>query len=653
MEDTGLDNWNVRAGDIPDTYAPTDQQSPSIAPDTTTTNPINTTPGPQTTESHNLASTTDLPTSPTQPPTTTSSQNGITDLGWHAPASSPHPPLLPDSLPNPQLWSLIRRFDKQVCHVKSLPTPPPSGLDLEIAEGETFTPVKFKTHLERLYMSLVVGAFTAWKHAVRLRSWQETKRTGAFCAVYAAAWAADVLGVVAVLWAMGLVMVPGWRAMCFPPAPPSMIRADGKGVKTPMAGVLASEGSVTGAPEKREGEAVEQEAHSFVNSVITLAVGLAGDQNPKDISETKYKTGGLRAVEQDKTKKPVTDMVFSEAEEVMHMMAQMIDVYERFANALNPTPPFPVLRPRLILASCLTPLLFTFLFFSSHMIVKSLGLLIGFAIFGDPLIAKGTDFLNRNYPGWKQYLSLRNTILKGVPTDSQLTLTLLRIGERNNTPIPPPPSTDEPPKFEGNADAAHNLDQTLGIDQSDINAAVAPDPTKKAEAEANPQSQIPKTKHRILNAVKGVFHGGVSTGLGADHLLARTGVSEGAKYREGVVRTGSSPESGPTRFPARWQGKKGYAVVDGGVVGWVSGDVDKGKEVEWELRIGGVNELQKIGGLGWKTKIAVAWATDAEINDGIILRDGEGKEYHLTAIPERDALFNRLVAIGEQIWEAW
>jgi len=49
----------------------------------------------------------------------------------------------------------------------------------------------------------------------------------------------------------------------------------------------------------------------------------------------------------------------------------------------------------------------------------------------------------------------------------------------------------------------------------------------------------------------------------------------------------------------------------------------------------------------------VAWATDAEINDGIILRDEQGNEYHLTAIPERDALFNRLVAIGEQIWEAW
>lgn len=130
-----------------------------------------------------------------------------------------------------------------------------------------------------------------------------------------------------------------------------------------------------------------------------------------------------------------------------------------------------------------------------------------------------------------------------------------------------------------------------GIDQSHINAAIAPDPAKKAEAESNPQSQIPKTKHRILSAVKGIFHGGVSTGLGADHLAARVGVSEGAKFREGVVRTGPSPESGPTRFPARFQGKEGYAVVTGPVVGWARGNVNEEEESEmdWTLRIGEVH----------------------------------------------------------------
>jgi len=319
MEDPGMDNFNLPPqvpngmdGNPPTTDPQQTPASQHPANDVTT----------QTT-SHHLASTTDItPTdiSSSFPP---DRNPELTDLGWHQPPGALPSPLLPHSLSNSQLWALIRRFDKQVCHVKTLPAPPPSGLDLEIAPHETFTPVKFKTHLERLYMTLVVGAFTAWKHVVRLRSWREGRRTGAFMAVYVAAWMMDWLGVVVVLWAMGLVLVPEWRRVCFPPAPPSLIRGDGKGVKKPMAGVLASEGSVTGAPEKQEGEAVEQEAHSFVNSVITLAVGLAGDRNPQDISDTKYQTGALRAVEQDKTKKPVTDMVFGEAEEVMHMIAQV------------------------------------------------------------------------------------------------------------------------------------------------------------------------------------------------------------------------------------------------------------------------------------------------------------------------------------------
>lgn len=60
-----------------------------------------------------------------------------------------------------------------------------------------------------------------------------------------------------------------------------------------------------------------------------------------------------------------------------------------------------------------------------------------------------------------------------------------------------------------------------------------------------------------------------------------------------------------------------------------------------------------MGGLGWKSKIFVGWATDREIADGLIVTDTMGKEHHLTAIISRDELFNRLVAIGSQMWEAW
>lgn len=53
------------------------------------------------------------------------------------------------------------------------------------------------------------------------------------------------------------------------------------------------------------------------------------------------------------------------------------------------------------------------------------------------------------------------------------------------------------------------------------------------------------------------------------------------------------------------------------------------------------------------TKIAVAWATNDEVTDGILIRTTTGEQFHLTAIASRDELFNRLVAIGTQAWEEW
>ena len=40
-------------------------------------------------------------------------------------------------------------------HVKEIPTPPPGGLDLNIAEDEEFSPDKLRSNIERLYMTIV------------------------------------------------------------------------------------------------------------------------------------------------------------------------------------------------------------------------------------------------------------------------------------------------------------------------------------------------------------------------------------------------------------------------------------------------------------------------------------------------------------------
>jgi hypothetical protein len=40
-------------------------------------------------------------------------------------------------------------------HVKEIPTAPPGGLDMNIADEEEFSPDKLRANLERVYMTIV------------------------------------------------------------------------------------------------------------------------------------------------------------------------------------------------------------------------------------------------------------------------------------------------------------------------------------------------------------------------------------------------------------------------------------------------------------------------------------------------------------------
>lgn len=272
----------------------------------------------------------------------------VKNLGWNTddPAKVANP--LVGGLKNDDLWVLVRRFDQQVFHVKSIPEAPLDGLDLNIADQEEFSPDKLRSHVERLYMTVFVGAYTFWKHIVRLRSWREMRRTSAFLAVYASAWALDLLVPTFLSFLAVLVAYPPSRVYCFPPAPPSLIDSSTGGVRKPASGVLASADSITGAPEKRPGEAVEQEAHSFVSSVSSLFVSAAAGKHPQgdppsdsdssaavasapdpadiseDVANAKDKTGGQDpSTKHDKTRKPVSQAIWVQARPVMHMIADV------------------------------------------------------------------------------------------------------------------------------------------------------------------------------------------------------------------------------------------------------------------------------------------------------------------------------------------
>jgi hypothetical protein len=78
----------------------------------------------------------------------------VVNLGWNEPAQAVESPLV-GGLSNEDLWVLVRRFNKQMYHVKEIPHPPPGGLDLNIADEEEFSPDKLRSNIERLYMTIV------------------------------------------------------------------------------------------------------------------------------------------------------------------------------------------------------------------------------------------------------------------------------------------------------------------------------------------------------------------------------------------------------------------------------------------------------------------------------------------------------------------
>jgi hypothetical protein len=210
-------------------------------------------------------------------------------------------------------------------------------------------------------------------------------------------------------------------------------------------------------------------------------------------------------------------------------------------------------------------------FTSAYIVVKGTTFGVGFGFFGDPVITPGLQWLNRTFPNWQKLLELRNTILKGVPTNAQLTITLLRIGEANKAPLPPPPRTDEGPAEKPVAVTDKELratgaDWPLNATQEELDAAMAHEPEVAHETGGKDIDAAKDQKHgkkgsKILNFFKGTTKGAVNTAIAADTVKAKTG-STHAKQRLGVVAGHNEVfTSGPVEFKCRYNGHKGHAYI--------------------------------------------------------------------------------------------
>jgi hypothetical protein len=125
--------------------------------------------------------------------------------------------------------------------------------------------------------------------------------------------------------------------------------------------------------------------------------------------------------------------------------------------------------------------------------------------------------------------------------------------------------------------------------------------------------------------------------------------------RLGVLQDGLDREAGPVAFPCRYKGKKGHAYITATATSPALSWTTEKEDIDpvFSIAIADIKEIKKVGGLGWKTKLIVGWATQRDIADGLVVIDREGESKHLTAIALREELFNRLIALGNQMWEAW
>ena len=117
--------------------------------------------------------------------------------------------------------------------------------------------------------------------------------------------------------------------------------------------MLGSHDSLTGAPEKHQGEAVEQEASNFVSGFAHIALSSAtgkheqGDPGGDPISDSApdptrmavegaqakdSAEGGSSPVHHDKTKQPMEEAMWTKMRPVMHLVGEISDGWERFAK---------------------------------------------------------------------------------------------------------------------------------------------------------------------------------------------------------------------------------------------------------------------------------------------------------------------------------
>lgn len=281
-------------------------------------------------------------------------------------------------------------------------------------------------------------------------------------------------------------------------------------------------------------------------------------------------------------------------------------------------------------------------------------------------------------------LTCFSNILRGVPTNNQLALTLLRIGEAHHSPLPPAPSMKA--THTNNLPNVQIDEVPLPASQHEIRQAIEPSPMPKSTEDhssspSNPNddsdsNEPSKPPHRhlskFISLLKGHTKATVESKLAIDHVRAKAGSSKAQGHLGVLPKKKNLIYAGPAEFKARFHGEKGWLYIATTSTSpnstsateprllFITEDprnqeskidlADKSK-ILWEMAIKDIKRVKRATAFVSKpAEKAADWSQDTELLGSLEI-DGEGKTWRFTAVPERDALFNRLVAVGGQRWE--
>jgi hypothetical protein len=200
----------------------------------------------------------------------------------------------------------------------------------------------------------------------------------------------------------------------------------------------------------------------------------------------------------------------------------------------------------------------------------------------------------------------------------------------------------------------------------------SPNPTSPS-AEAESESEKPRHRHlsKALTFLKGNTKATVESKLAIDHVRAAAGSHKAQGHLGVLPKKENLVYAGPAEFKARYMGKKGWLYITDASTSPLSNssprllfvtedarkkhgqiDVSDEKKILWSIALCDIHRLKRATAFVNKpAEMAADWAEDTELLGSLEIDDLKGETCRFTAIPERDALFNRLVALGGQRWE--